>query len=233
VWYPPQGSRPHYCINKSVLRTGAVDAECDRLLREGAGGCRFKKNAALVGHSTAQARTGCGVQATVRVAFVGIWMGSSFSGLVSPSSCQAIHLVLVHNTPAADNCCNAMASSCWISSAPPLRCGVQVHDIEDLCKIGQRYKACPYFASRNLADTAELVFCPYNYLLDPSIRRASKARTPTSPAASCWQAASAACGANPPLLVFRQIHMHAHMRQHNATPPIPAADMRSRCHPDI
>jgi len=32
--------------------------------------------------------------------------------------------------------------------------------------------ACPYFLSRALASTAELLFCPYNYVLDPSIRNA-------------------------------------------------------------
>jgi Fanconi anemia group J protein len=51
-----------------------------------------------------------------------------------------------------------------------------VHDIEDLARIGSRHKACPYFAARHLADTAELVFCPYSYLLDPNIRRATKVR---------------------------------------------------------
>lgn len=31
---------------------------------------------------------------------------------------------------------------------------------------------CPYFAARNMAETAELVFCPYNYIIDPIIRHA-------------------------------------------------------------
>lgn len=26
---------------------------------------------------------------------------------------------------------------------------------------------CPYFASRTMADTADLIFCPYNYILEP------------------------------------------------------------------
>eukprot|EP00775_Hariotina_reticulata_P010851 gene10851-11005_t len=51
---------------------------------------------------------------------------------------------------------------------------VQVHDIEDLHRIGNRHKACPYFTARHLAETAELIFCPYSYLLDPNIRRATK-----------------------------------------------------------
>lgn len=53
---------------------------------------------------------------------------------------------------------------------------LQVHDIEDLAKIGSRHKACPYFASRHLAESADLIFCPYSYLLDPNIRRATKVR---------------------------------------------------------
>jgi Rad3-related DNA helicase len=55
-----------------------------------------------------------------------------------------------------------------------LRCAAQVHDIEDLAAIGKRHQACPYFAARHLAESAELIFCPYSYLLDPSIRRSTK-----------------------------------------------------------
>ena len=51
---------------------------------------------------------------------------------------------------------------------------LQVHDIEDLAKIGKRNTACPYFAARHLADSAELIFCPYSYLLDPNIRRSTR-----------------------------------------------------------
>jgi fanconi anemia group J protein len=47
---------------------------------------------------------------------------------------------------------------------------VQVHDIEDLVRAGKRRKGCPYFTARALAETAEIVFCPYNYLIDPVIR---------------------------------------------------------------
>ena len=51
---------------------------------------------------------------------------------------------------------------------------LQVHDIEDLAKIGKRHTACPYFVARHLADSAELIFCPYSYLLDPNIRRSTR-----------------------------------------------------------
>lgn len=43
-------------------------------------------------------------------------------------------------------------------------------DIEDLVKEGKEHHGCPYYASRKLAEHADMVFCPYNYLLDPDIR---------------------------------------------------------------
>ena len=45
-----------------------------------------------------------------------------------------------------------------------------MHDIEDLVKAGRRRTACPYYTARALAETADIVFCPYNYLIDPMIR---------------------------------------------------------------
>lgn len=52
--------------------------------------------------------------------------------------------------------------------------GLQVHDIEDLKVAGKRKQGCPYFAARAMAETAELVFCPYNYIVDPIIRESVK-----------------------------------------------------------
>jgi Rad3-related DNA helicase len=43
-------------------------------------------------------------------------------------------------------------------------------DLEDLVQEGRRVKCCPYFASRDLIATADIVFCPYIYLIDPKIR---------------------------------------------------------------
>lgn len=43
-------------------------------------------------------------------------------------------------------------------------------DIEDLCNAGKVFKCCPYFASKKLRERADIVFLPYNYLLDPKIR---------------------------------------------------------------
>ncbi|XP_063002857.1 Fanconi anemia group J protein [Elgaria multicarinata webbii] len=46
----------------------------------------------------------------------------------------------------------------------------QAWDIEDLVSLGKRLRACAYFAARELMQEAEIVFCPYNYLLDSQIR---------------------------------------------------------------
>ena len=44
--------------------------------------------------------------------------------------------------------------------------------MEDLVVAGKKSRACPYFAAKHAAEGAELVFCPYNYLLDPAVRSA-------------------------------------------------------------
>ncbi|WIA37112.1 hypothetical protein OEZ86_014079 [Tetradesmus obliquus] len=43
-------------------------------------------------------------------------------------------------------------------------------DIEELVKIGRHAEVCPYFLSRDMANTAEVIFMPYNYLVDSQSR---------------------------------------------------------------
>uniref|UniRef100_I3MGN9 DNA 5'-3' helicase n=1 Tax=Ictidomys tridecemlineatus TaxID=43179 RepID=I3MGN9_ICTTR len=43
-------------------------------------------------------------------------------------------------------------------------------DIEELVSLGKKLKACPYYTARELIGDADIVFCPYNYLLDAQIR---------------------------------------------------------------
>ncbi|XP_037533678.1 Fanconi anemia group J protein [Nematolebias whitei] len=43
-------------------------------------------------------------------------------------------------------------------------------DIEDLVSLGKRLHSCSYYAARELVQGASIIFCPYNYLLDPMIR---------------------------------------------------------------
>ncbi|XP_042016755.1 Fanconi anemia group J protein homolog [Salvia splendens] len=45
-----------------------------------------------------------------------------------------------------------------------------VTDIEEICSIGYTVQGCPYYASRLLAKTADLIICPYNYMINPSLR---------------------------------------------------------------
>ncbi|XP_034733746.1 regulator of telomere elongation helicase 1 [Etheostoma cragini] len=45
-------------------------------------------------------------------------------------------------------------------------------DVEDLVKFGNKQRVCPYYLSRSLKQQADVVFMPYNYLLDPKSRRA-------------------------------------------------------------
>ncbi len=47
---PPQGSRGHYCVNSSVIRTGNIDGGCEELLKEQMG-CSYHKNSNRTCHS--------------------------------------------------------------------------------------------------------------------------------------------------------------------------------------
>jgi len=45
-----------------------------------------------------------------------------------------------------------------------------IYDIEELVKVGRRDNICPYYYSRDVSEYADIIFLPYNYLLDTSIR---------------------------------------------------------------
>lgn len=46
-----------------------------------------------------------------------------------------------------------------------------VIDIEDLVSFGKKRNCCPYYLSKDLINHADIVFMPYNYLIDPNVRR--------------------------------------------------------------
>ena len=43
-------------------------------------------------------------------------------------------------------------------------------DIEDLMALGRGAGPCPYYLSRDMAGSADIIFMPYNYLLDARSR---------------------------------------------------------------
>ncbi|KAF5957087.1 hypothetical protein HYC85_004312 [Camellia sinensis] len=54
--------------------------------------------------------------------------------------------------------------------------GDQPIDIEDLVNIGKSCGACPYYMSRELHKVADIVFAPYNYLIDRGNRKSLSIR---------------------------------------------------------
>ncbi|CDY29510.1 BnaA06g14600D [Brassica napus] len=68
--------------------------------------------------------------------------------------------------------CSEFKNVSKITSHPSLqqRGFNEVHDIEDLVKVGKSVRGCPYYAAWSLAESAELVFCPYSYIVNPVIR---------------------------------------------------------------
>lgn len=48
-----------------------------------------------------------------------------------------------------------------------------VRDIEDLVSIGKSCGICPYFLSKDDIEHADVVFLPYNYIIDQDARSAN------------------------------------------------------------
>ena len=49
----------------------------------------------------------------------------------------------------------------------------ELWDIEDAAHFAVASNSCPYYLAHSLARHAELVFCPYSYVLDPAVRQAA------------------------------------------------------------
>lgn len=45
-------------------------------------------------------------------------------------------------------------------------------DIEELTELGRKHSGCPYYASHELYQKAQLILCPYSFLVDPVVRGA-------------------------------------------------------------
>lgn len=45
-------------------------------------------------------------------------------------------------------------------------------DVEELVTFGKKSRLCPFFLAREAAENAEIIMCPYNYIIEPVIRNA-------------------------------------------------------------
>jgi Fanconi anemia group J protein len=66
--------------------------------------------------------------------------------------------------------CSFFQAANVLSSHPSMRV---VWDIEDIVTKGRQFRACPYFTAKDIAERADVVFCPYNYLIDKLIREST------------------------------------------------------------
>ncbi|KAI7884155.1 uncharacterized protein EV154DRAFT_428012 [Mucor mucedo] len=69
------------------------------------------------------------------------------------------------------NACHYKHKIGRIMTHPSINGTNRVWDIEDLVTLGKKVKGCPFYASRKIYEGAEVVFCPYNYIIDPLIRK--------------------------------------------------------------
>ncbi|KAL3265782.1 hypothetical protein HHI36_009980 [Cryptolaemus montrouzieri] len=47
----------------------------------------------------------------------------------------------------------------------------KIVDIEDMISLGKKHKFCPYFMAKELKSSADIIFMPYNYLIEPKFRK--------------------------------------------------------------
>ncbi|CAN0927430.1 Fanconi anemia group J protein homolog [Linum grandiflorum] len=136
-------SRKHYCTNKFVIKTGNIDEEWSIFL------------------SLTDFFLYCG----------GKVVSLCFSYRVL---CYFFSKLLMKEMKDNEGGCSYFKNVNKIKAHPSLQKGGchEVHDIEDLVKVGTAVKGCPYYAARAMADDAQLVFCPYSYVINPIIRGA-------------------------------------------------------------
>lgn len=93
-------------------------------------------------------------------------------------SCQHPVVSAMESTAAVNSACQSLVSrrSCkWHYGVERFMkthrdINTQVMDIEDIIKFGSSKTLCPYYLSREMAKNADIVFMPYNYLIDTRYR---------------------------------------------------------------
>lgn len=62
--------------------------------------------------------------------------------------------------------------ACSFYAGAKIRKNVEaILDIEELASFGKKNNACPYYLSREMQSNADIIFLPYNYLIDASARK--------------------------------------------------------------
>jgi Fanconi anemia group J protein len=83
-----------------------------------------------------------------------------------------VKLIFNNSTKLLDtNSCPLFHKKQKLVNHPSLSTTNRIWDIEDLVRLGKRTQGCPYYASRQIAESAEVIFSPYNYIIDPVIRK--------------------------------------------------------------
>ena len=93
-----------------------------------------------------------------------------FTGRQKKSKC--VEYQATKTCPYYDKAAKKMA----VSIADQIIGSKEVADLEDVIKIGRQKKACPYYATVELTQQADLLVMPYSYLTTESVRRLFKTR---------------------------------------------------------
>ncbi|KAJ3125736.1 hypothetical protein HK098_008258 [Nowakowskiella sp. JEL0407] len=68
--------------------------------------------------------------------------------------------------------CSGCHCAFFVDNPNPVPQTEEIWDLEDLNTDGNKKMFCPYYAARNLAKVAQIVFLPYNYIFNPLIQSA-------------------------------------------------------------
>lgn len=71
-----------------------------------------------------------------------------------------------------DNACSLCNRAMSVASTVRRKSPPEPMDIEDLNAVSSTVQGCSYYATTELYKSAELILCPYNYLIDPIVREA-------------------------------------------------------------
>jgi Fanconi anemia group J protein len=78
--------------------------------------------------------------------------------------------------PPAGRCMYANSITKFINRNAPFSTNM---DVEELVDYGKTFQLCPYYLAREGAESAEIIMCPYNYIVDPSKKTPYPSNSPS------------------------------------------------------